>query len=61
LSITNDGASPGGSGGGGSGLAGLAERLAPFGGSLHHGPSGRSAYRLLVHLPLTHRPNEASR
>ncbi|MFE3329558.1 sensor histidine kinase [Streptomyces sp. NPDC059176] len=64
LTITNDGAgphAPAAVGGGqqadrahrvdGSGLAGLAERLAPFGGNLHHGASGRSTYRLLVHLP----------
>jgi two-component system sensor histidine kinase DesK len=57
LTITNDGTGqhpP--AGGGGSGLAGLTERLAPLGGSLHHGVSATNTYRLSVLLP-----NEANR
>ncbi|MHC0432927.1 sensor histidine kinase [Streptomyces sp. O3] len=56
LTITNDGAEQQPSKGAGSGLAGLAERLVPLGGSLQHGATDRNGYRLSVHLP-----NEASR
>lgn len=36
----------------GTGLVGLAQRVAPLGGRLEHGPQSRGTYRLLVTLPL---------
>ncbi|MFF3071306.1 sensor histidine kinase [Kitasatospora sp. NPDC057904] len=58
LTITNDGGGHRPASGGGSGLAGLAERLAPLGGSLDHGPGADRTYRLRVLLPPTETPTE---
>jgi len=44
----------------GSGLAGLAERVASYGGSLEAGPRSEGGYRLRVTVPLAPRPGETS-
>ncbi|WP_037808408.1 sensor histidine kinase [Streptomyces sp. NRRL S-1448] len=50
LIITNDRAHPGSSADG-TGLAGLAQRLAPLGGTLQHGAGPANTYSLAVRLP----------
>ncbi|MDL5206009.1 histidine kinase [Streptomyces sp. ALI-76-A] len=58
LLIANDRAhSPGSQAG--TGLGGLAQRLAPLGGSLRHGPGSENTYRLVIRLP-THSEQKAT-
>ncbi|MEV5932010.1 histidine kinase [Streptomyces sp. NPDC052079] len=54
LRVVNDGVRdvPGPRPGSGTGMDGLAQRVAPLGGRLEHGPGPRGTYRLVVTVPL---------
>ncbi|MEL4358023.1 MULTISPECIES: sensor histidine kinase [unclassified Luteococcus] len=62
LTVTNDGLRRGRRAPAGSGLVGLAERLAPLGGNIRHGPDG-AHFVVCVQLPLppTPHPQEDAR
>jgi two-component system sensor histidine kinase DesK len=52
VEVRDDGVGPSSRGGEGSGLRGLAERLAPLGGSVDAGPAPGGGFRLLARVPL---------